>query len=124
MSYQTRIDTTASQPGPPISHFDWFDVSETLSFIALAVGVAILVIAYFAGGKENSSKLFFSIIVSTLVGVLVMPLFIKFGLWLGVLDTTGGVITLIILAMLFVSAVAANSYEIVTVTAREARPPQ
>lgn len=100
----------------------WFTIHPTISIVALALAMLIFVIAYFAGGRENRAKLLVSILLSLLIGVLSMPLFIKFGRALGLLTSTGGVVFVLVLLMTFIAALSAHIYEIITVSAREARP--
>ncbi len=101
----------------------WIVFNDTISIIALTLGVGIFIISYFAGGRENKSRIFFSIIFSLLVSFFSMPLFIKACEWLGIAGTPWGDIALVTFVMIFVAAVASNAYEIVTVSAKEARPP-
>ncbi len=101
---------------------EWFKIDKTVSYVALVVGLFIIVIAYFAGGRENKAKLIFSILSATLIGILSMPLFIKFGRWLGIFGHQWGEIFLLTVFIIFVTALASHAYEIVTVSAREARP--
>ncbi len=114
---------TVSQAGERGGDFlVWFEIHPTVSIVAFALGVMIFIIAYFAGGRENFTKLWSSIIISLLISVLSMPIFIKFGHFFGLLKTKLGEIFVLFLFMIFVSALAGHLYEIVTVSAREARP--
>ncbi len=101
---------------------EWFKVDKTVAYVALVLGLFIIIIAYFSGGKENRSKLFFSILTAVIVGVLSFPLFVKFGIWTGLFGHQWGEILLLILFFAFISALASHAYEIVTVSAKEARP--
>jgi predicted PurR-regulated permease PerM len=100
----------------------WFEIHPTVSIVAFALGLMILVIAYFAGGKENFAKLWASILIALVISVLSMPLFIKFGRFFGLLKSKIGEIFVLLLLMIFISALAGHIYEIITVSAREARP--
>ena len=100
----------------------WFDINPTVSLIALTLGVMIFIMAYFAGGKENRSKLWMSTVLSIVISILAMPLFIRFGRALGILRDKYGEIFILLLLMFFISGLAAHIYEIITVSAREARP--
>ena len=101
---------------------EWFKVDKTVSYIALVIGLFIILIAYFSGGKENRNKLLFAIISAAVIGILSLPLFIKFGIWIGLLGHQWGVIVIMIVFIAFIAALASHAYEIVTVTAKEARP--
>jgi hypothetical protein len=101
---------------------EWFKVDKTVSYIALVIGLFILIIAYFAGGRENKNKMLFSIASAAIIGILSLPLFIKFGLWIGILGHQWGTILLMTVFIIFIAALASHAYEIVTVSAKEARP--
>ncbi len=116
-------DSLQHVTGTPQGILTWFPVSETLSLIALALGCALIIIAYFTGARENKAKVLFSIISSMLIIILSMPLFLRLGKWLGILNSTWGAVTVLILALLFAVCVGVHAYEVVTVSAREARPP-
>lgn len=100
----------------------WFEIHPTVSIVAFALGAMIFIIAYFAGGKENFAKLWASILIALIISVLAMPMFIRFGHLFGLLKSKGGEIFVLLLVMIFISAVASHIYEIITVSAREARP--
>ncbi len=114
--------TPAANAGKASELLVWFQINETISIVALTVGILIFIIAYFAGGKENLSKLIASTVLSILIAVLAMPLFIKFGRFLGIMNTRGGEIFILLLLLFFISGLSAHIYEIITVSAREARP--
>ncbi|RPH93211.1 MAG: hypothetical protein EHM72_16555, partial [Calditrichaeota bacterium] len=94
----------------------------TLCLIALVVGLLIIFIGYrFSGGYYNRKELTFSITISTIIGIFTVPLLFKaFGsqhlkhnmLALGFI---------FIVEIIFVAAVSAHAYEMVTVTAKEAQ---
>ncbi len=102
----------------------WPEIHPTVSIVALVLGFLLLVIAYFAGARDNRNKIVFSVISSVLIGILSLPLFIKFGHLLGILANPYGQVAVIVLVIVFVAMVASHAYEIVTVSAREARPPE
>jgi hypothetical protein len=100
----------------------WFDINPTISVVALSLGLLIFVIAYFAGGRENRAKLWMSIALSIVISILAMPLFIKLGKALGLLDSKPGEIFILFLLMIFIAGLSSHIYEIITVSAKEARP--
>lgn len=102
----------------------WFTINETVSVVALTMGVIIFIISYFAGGRENRNKLIISTILSVMIVSFAMPLFIKFGRWAGLLQSREGTIFILIIVFIFLAAIACHIYEIVTVSAREAHPPE
>jgi len=110
------------EPLPPAIW--WIPVNQTVAIVALALAVVIFIISYFAGGKENKGRILFSYLFASVSGILVMPLLIKAGTWLGLLNNDWGVTVLVMIDFVFIAAVAVNIYEIIIVTAREARPPQ
>jgi len=101
---------------------EWFKVDKTVAYIALVVGLFIIIIAHFSGGRENRNKLLFSILSAVIIGVLSFPLFVKFGLWIGLFGHQWGEIFLLSAFMVYIAALASHAYEIVTVSAKEARP--
>ena len=119
----TEVDSTQVVE-PIVNSLQWIPINKTLSLIAITLGLAIFVISYFAGGKDNNTKSLFSICFAVLIGLFSFPLFVKAAEWLGIIKTQYGMISVIVIVMIFVAAVATNIYEIVTVTAREARPPK
>ncbi len=112
----------ANGVGKPGEFLVWFPVNETISIVALTVGILIFIIAYFAGGKENFSKIIASTVISILIAMLAMPLFIKLGQFFGILNSREGEIFILVLLMFFIAGLSAHIYEIITVSAREARP--
>jgi hypothetical protein len=102
----------------------WPEISDTITLVALILGFLVIIISYFAGARENSNKIFFSIILATAITLLSMPLLIYAMSW--VLDSSQslwGTIFVIVVAVIFAATVAVHAYEIVVVSAREARPP-
>ena len=118
-----EIDSTQALAPVTNGQFQWLHFNNTLSIVAITMGLCIFVIAYFAGGRENSTRIIFSVVLAWLVGFFSMPLLIRAATWLGLLDMPYGNVILVSVLILLVAALAANAYEIVTVTAREARPP-
>jgi len=101
---------------------EWFKVDKTVAYVALVVGLFIIIIAHFSGGKENRNKLLFSAACASVIGLLTFPLFVKFGHWIGLLGHKWGEIVLMTLFIIYIAALSCNAYEIVTVSAKEARP--
>ncbi|MBN1997717.1 hypothetical protein JW935_09205 [candidate division KSB1 bacterium] len=124
MELSAMPDTVEVAAGQVTHVFWWLPVSETLSIIALVLGGSIILFSYFAGGKENVSKIFFSFIVSTMSGLLAMPYIVRLGAYLDILNYEWGMMVVVMTDAVFVALVAVCAYEIVTVTAREARPPK
>jgi uncharacterized membrane protein len=102
----------------------WPEFNTTVTTIAMALGLLLLIIAYFAGARDNQNKIIFSIFTASLIGFLSMPLFIKLGEILGVIQNRWGRVGILTLAIIFVATVSSHVYEIITVSAREARPPE
>jgi hypothetical protein len=117
-------DSTAYTAGQPPDTLWWPHFNDTYSIIALALSVAIFFIAYFAGGKLNRTKIFFSFLTATLLGFFSMPFFIGVFDRFGLLNSRLGVVGLYCGVMVFVAALSVNIYEIIVVTAREALPPR
>ncbi|MBN2357232.1 hypothetical protein JXO59_14040 [candidate division KSB1 bacterium] len=121
------IADTSNVLSPPSGTADslyWFTINETISIVALTMGVLIFIIAYFAGGRDNRNKLIISTILSVIITSFALPLFLKLGRWLGLLESREGTIFILVLILLFLAALSCHIYEIVTVSAREARPPE
>ena len=114
-------------PDSTINHFGFktiyaYPLDDIVLIVALALGFMIILIGYFfAGGKYNQTKLIFSIIISSGVGILVLPGMYKIA---SILNLTGEIVNtaIIIIDLIFVAVVSCHAYEIVTVTAREAHP--
>ncbi|HNR68099.1 MAG TPA: hypothetical protein PKN04_10145 [bacterium] len=120
---QTIADSTqTAAANTAIDYIYWPHIHPTISIVALVVGILIMFIAYIAGGRYNSSKIIFSVTCAFLIGILTVPLFIRLANVLSVSQKVGqaGILLLIIL---FVAMVSTHAYEVVTVSAREARPP-
>ena len=121
---QIPADSTAQVSQAAQELLWWPEIHSTVSIIALVLGFLILIIAYFAGARDNRSKIVFSVVSAFLIGVLSMPMFIKMARFLGILSEPWGQVTILVLVMFFVALIASHAYEIVTVSAREARPPE
>jgi len=119
----TQLDSTITTEFTNTG-LQWIQMNNTIPLIALTLGISIFVISYFAGGRENKTRLLFSVIFALLIGFFSMPLIIKAGHWLGLMNSKFGSIVVITFIMFFVASIAANIYEIVNVSAREARPPE
>jgi hypothetical protein len=117
-------DSTAYMAGQPHDMLWWPRFDDTYSIIALAISLAIFFIAYFAGGKLNRTKIFFSFLTATVLGFFLMPFVIDLFDRFGLLKSRFGVVGMYCVIMLFVAALSVNIYEIVVVTAREALPPK
>ncbi len=102
----------------------WFKINETASVVALTMGLIIFIISYFAGGRENRNKLIISTILSVVITTFAVPLFLKFGNWTGLVKSQEGMIFLVLLIFIFLGGLACHIYEIVTVSAKEAHPPE
>lgn len=102
----------------------WFSFSDTVSWVALSLGFLIFILAYYAGGRENRNRLILASLLAMLITALAFPLFLRLGRWLGILHTREGAIFILLLLLLFLSLLSCHIYEIVTVTAREAHPPE
>lgn len=96
--------------------FVWPVISNTASIVAIVLAGAIFVFGVFSGARANKVRLIFAVCLSAVIGWFAMPLAIKAGLALHMLDTKTGVMILITAMMVFVAALAATIYEIVTVT--------
>ncbi|NOY61428.1 MAG: hypothetical protein GXO75_21145 [Calditrichaeota bacterium] len=121
------VDTTStdSLSALGIARLKMYNPDSKIVLIAVALGIAIILIGYFfAGGKKNKTAVGFAISVSTVVGILTLPLIFQLGESLNLMGRPPAVTVLIILDFVFIACVSALAYEIVTVTAREARPPE
>ena len=102
---------------------EWVAINfpTTICLIAVIVGLLIIYIGYrYSGGIYNKKELTFSILISSILGVLTAPLLLKCAIWLGVLDNRIVLGVIFIIEVFFVAAVSSHTYEMVTVTAREA----
>ena len=102
----------------------WPFINNTVPWVTLIIGILIIIIAHFAGGRLNSKKILFTITFTLIVGILVMPLFERLAVSIASLfgSVRVGWIISMSLFMAFLAAVAVNLYEIIVVTAREAYP--
>jgi hypothetical protein len=99
-----------------VAPFVWPEIGDTVSIVAVVLAVAIFVFGVFSGARANKVRMIFAICLSTVIGWFAMPLAIKAASTLHMLGTKTGVVILITVMMVFVSALAAIIYEIVTVT--------
>ncbi len=114
-------DTTARHlPG----ELWWPQIHETVSLIAFVLGFLIMLIANFAGARTNRGKLIFAFLLTTVLGILAMQIILKVATDLGVLKYTWGTVAVIVVLILYITAVAIHLYEIVIVSSREAIPPE
>ncbi len=121
------VDTTSTDSVlvTGIARIKLYNPDDKITLIAIALGFAIILIGYFfAGGKKNKAAVVFSISVSTVIGILTLPLIFKLGNSLNLMNSPVAVTVLIMVDFVFIATVSALAYEIVTVTAREARPPE
>ncbi|MDD4872542.1 MAG: hypothetical protein PHR77_18485 [Kiritimatiellae bacterium] len=99
-----------------VLYFFWPELNTTASIAALVLAIAIFVFGVLSGARANKVRILFALILATAIGFFTMPLAIKAIRLLHIMDTKAGVVILVSLMMFFVSAVAANIYEIITVT--------
>ncbi len=97
----------------------WPEMSNTLSIIALVLAVVIFIFGYFTGARTNRTRIYLSIALATIIGAFTMPVIVKVGKFLGLLDKKPGIVFLLTVLMLFIAAIATNIYEIITITARD-----
>jgi vacuolar-type H+-ATPase subunit I/STV1 len=99
-----------------------YEMGDYVLLVALVIGLLIVLIGYFfAGGKNNRTVLIFSIIISSLVGILILPGLFKIAASLK-MDSPYIHTGLIIFDLVFVAIISCHAYELVTVTAKEAHP--
>lgn len=94
----------------------------TICLIALVVGLLIIFIGYrFSGGYYNRKELTFSVTISTIIGIFTVPLLFKLFGSQHLKDNMLALGFIFIVEIIFVAAVSAHAYEMVTVTAKEAQ---
>lgn len=96
--------------------FFWPEINNTVSITALVLGIAIFVFGALSGARSNKIRILFAIILAAAIGCLTMPMAVKLGRILHIMDTKAGVVIVVTAMMVFVSAIATNIYEIITVT--------
>ena len=99
-----------------VVYFFWPEISNTVSSSALLLALAVFVFGMFSGVRANKARIIFSVCLSTVIAWLTMPLAVKEASALHLVNTKTGVVILVTAMMLFVAAVAASVYEIITVT--------
>ncbi|MDZ7316977.1 MAG: hypothetical protein ONA69_08145 [candidate division KSB1 bacterium] len=107
-------DSTAVQQ--MLYTFKWFAFHNDLyHYLAVLLGFFIILISYaFGGGNRNRVKIFFSIFIGVAVGLLTLPLLLRFGsdpILIGFF---------LFLDIVFVAAVTVHMYELVVVGTHEA----
>ena len=100
----------------PVVHFVWPEINMTVSIVAFVLMLVIFVLGAFSGARANKFRVIFAILLSTLIGWFTMPLIVKAGSALNLMDTKTGIVVIITIMLFLVAAVATSIYEIVTVT--------
>lgn len=119
--YQTAVsDSLANASGlTTMEHtFTWFMLESNIIFyIAVAIGFFIIFISYFfGGGKKNKVRLFLSIAIGVIIGVLTLPLLLR-------IAGEGRPVVVaffIFLDIIFTATVACHLYELVIIGTHEA----
>lgn len=99
-----------------VVQFIWPDISNTASIVALSLALAIFVFGLLSGARANKFRIVFAVLLSTAIGWFAMPLAIEAATALHILEMQSGVVILVTVMMLLVSAVATSIYEVITVT--------
>lgn len=124
------MDPGALQPLTPgipddVYNYLWPEINPTIAWVALLIGVLLMVVGYFAGGRMNGSKILICIILTTIIGFLgrstLNPVLVFLVLSLKLDPRTAQVLTSTIW-MFFVAGVGIMLYETLIVTAKEAYP--
>jgi len=97
----------------------WPEISNTLSIVAIALSLAIMLFGYLSGIRSNIKSAIWTVILSTVIGFFTMSLIVKAGRVLGILNKKAAAVVFITIIMFFIAAVAICIYEIVTVTAKD-----
>jgi hypothetical protein len=108
-----------SQVSTALYQFKWLALGNTIYYyIALAIGCFIILISYFfGGGKRNRLKIFFSIFIGVLAGMLTLPLLLKIA---GPYANPVLIGFFIFLDLVFVATVTCHMYELVVIGTHEA----
>ena len=99
-----------------VVHFVWPEINFTVSIVAFVLMLVIFVLGAFSGARANKVRVVFAVLLSTLIGWFVMPLAVKAASAINISDTKAGVVIIVTIMLLLVSAVATSIYEIITVT--------
>jgi len=99
-----------------LMQFVWPDLGNTVSIAALVLAVAVLVFGMFSGARANNIRVLFSVVLSTALGWLIMPLALYAAAAMHLTDTRTGVVIMLTLMLLFVAYLATSIYEIITVS--------
>jgi hypothetical protein len=119
--YQTAVSdslSTASSFFQTEHTFKWFMMeSNIIYYVAVAIGFFIIFVSYFfGGGKKNKVKIFISIALGVVIGVLTLPLLLK-------IAGQGQPLVIaffILLDIIFTATVACHMYELVVIGTHEA----
>ena len=111
--------TDSSQVLQMVYRFKWFTMESNLYFyIAVAIGFFIIFISYFFGGGSKARlKIIFSIILSTAIGTLTLPLLLKIA---GTDPSPTLVGFFIFIDFVFIAVVAVHFYELIVIGTHEA----
>ena len=115
---------TSNQSIPADTYaFLWPEINPTIAWVALIIGLLLLIVGYFAGGRLNVSKIIICVIFTSVLGFLgrsvLNPVMIFMVASLNLDVRTAFVLTSSIW-MFFISAVSILLYETLIVTAKEA----
>lgn len=122
------MDPGALQPVPQnipedVYSFLWPEINPTIAWVALLIGLLLIIVGYLAGGRLNTTKIFICIIFTSIIGFLgrsiLNPVLVFLVLSLKLDPRTAFVMTSTIW-MFFISAVGVMLYETLVVTANEA----
>ncbi len=115
---QDALADTTTQAAAIIYQFRWIALNNTMPYLIAAVmGIFIILISYaFGGGSRNRAKIFFSIFLGVLIGVLTLPLLLR----LAQPDEPMLVAFFVFIDLVFAAAVAVHFYELVVIGAHEA----
>jgi hypothetical protein len=106
----------------PIENADllvWPQMNSTASIIALVLALAIFFFGYYSGVRANRTRVIISVLIATAIGIFTMPYIVKIGKLLGIIKKEWGVVILLLLMMIFITALAVHVYEIITVTTKD-----
>ncbi len=97
--------------------FQWlmFD-SNIVYYVAVAIGFFIIFVSYFfGGGKKNKIKIFLSILMGALIGLLTFPLLLK----IAGTDQPLVIAFFILIDVIFTATVTCHMYELVVIGTHE-----
>jgi len=96
--------------------FVWPELGQTSAIVALVLALAVFVFGALSGAWANKVRIVAAVLLGTAIGWFAMPMLVKAARLVHALDGEIGVVVLVTCAMLFVSAITACIYEIITVT--------